>query len=158
MTRMAVLGAVVLVASLTASLAPANNASGDKSTGGVGYTTGMLSAATVSFNGHHTPHPNADAPAKGHVSWSDSLGRYFEGTVNCYNRLEDNRARFSGVIDDTNQVGRTHFEVDAEDNASPGRDGDRIRVVFRTTPAPAGCGEERPLFPVESGNLVVHHR
>jgi len=158
--RIALVGALTLTMSLTAGLALAqNNASGDKSTGGVGYTQMSGFAARGSFNAHHTPNnPDTDM---GQVNF-DGIGPAglisYKGTVDCYNRLSDNSARFSGVVTESNDpMMRGFFEVVVADNGTPGRNGDLISQRLLTMPAGSDCGTADPARPVESGNLVVHH-
>ena len=153
MTRkIALVGALALAMSLTASLAPAQPA--DKSTGGVEYTTAVGNpGARASFNAHETP--------KGQVNLSGvgPLGDiWFHGTVDCYFRTGDNSARFSGMMTATNGPGFTHFYIGVEDNGTPGRNGDRISVQRKTGPVDCTTAAlASPVRDVTGGNLVVHH-
>jgi len=150
--KIALVGALALAMSLTASLATAKSA--DKSTGGVEYTTAVGNpGARASFNAHETP--------KGQVNLSGvgPLGDiWFHGTVDCYFRTGDNSARFSGEMTETNGPGFTHFYIGVEDNGSPGTSGDRISVQRRM--AAVDCEEDplaSPFRDVTGGNLKVHH-
>lgn len=160
-TRMiAVGGTVALAMSFTATVALAE--SGDKSTGGVGFTTMAGGAADVSFNAHDTL--TATETDKGHVNVRGvGVGDvFYKGTVDCYERLSANSARFSGVVTETNDpFMRRFFEVAVEDNGSPGSNGDRISQALYFNPASSGgsdCGDLTPTALVERGNLVVHHK
>ena len=158
-TRMiAVGGTLALAMSFTAAAALAT--SEDKSTGGVGFTTMAGGSAHASFTAQDSLSPETD---KGHVNVR-GVGTgdiFYKGTVDCYQRLSDNRARFSGVVTKTNDpFMRGFFEVAVEDNGSPGSNGDRISQALYTSPASSGsgCGFLSPTAFVQTGNLVVHHQ
>ena len=166
MTRkIALVGALALAMSLTASLGLARNASGDKSTGGIAFVNANQNVVEVSFNAHETPDPNADAPAKGRVDVRDHEfgGTFvdFRGDVDCYNNTGDDSATFTGQITEFDgpiaDPNRMFFRVSVEDNGTPGwRGPDRITV--NRSAAPFNCMDDHDAVrDVVRGNLVVHH-
>lgn len=154
----AVGGMLALTMSLTAAVALAK--SEDKSTGGVGFTTMAGGSAHASFNAHDTL--TSPEPDKGRVNVRGvGMGDiFYKGNVDCYQRLSDNSARFSGVVTETNHpLMFGFFEVAVEDNGSPGSSGDRIsQALFANPRDQSTCGSLTPTALVQNGNLVVHHK
>jgi hypothetical protein len=163
-TKIALVCALALAMGLMAGTALANNASGDKSTGGVTYMNLQNNEVGVSFNAHETPN-NPESQAKGRVNVRDHQfgGTFvsFRGDVDCYNNSGPNTATFSGVITDHDapmtdpNVG--YFRVSVEDNGNPGwRGPDQITVNRAATPFDCEVPHDA-VRDVIRGNLKVHH-
>jgi hypothetical protein len=158
-TKIALVCALALAMGLMAGTALARS-SGDKSTGGVSWERGIGGIADASFNAHETP-----TGAKGQVNVTGIGGAagdiWYKGTVDCYWRIDDDSARFSGTVDDSNDpAARGFFVIAVEDNGSPGwRDpADQIIQNLRATPVNCETDTLTPGNDVIRGNLVVHHR
>jgi len=136
-------------------------APGEKTTGGVNYTTADEYAATVSFTAEGTP-----ALAKGMVNFRLSREEWsFKGDVDCYYQ-NGNMASFTGYMDTPTTEGDI-FRVIVLDQGEPAPGdgqvpgtGDQIRIqrdFFEDRPNLLDCTNPDPLLrPIESGNLQVH--
>lgn len=141
---LAVAGALLLVGGA------AGAAQGEKTTGGVNYTTADGFAAQASFNAE------GDAvDAKGRVAVRFSVEEWtFKGDVECYYQ-DGNMSSFSGTMDEPTVQGDT-FRIIVRDAGEPSA-ADQIRIQRGDAQRLADCTEPDPVLrPIEDGNLQVH--
>jgi hypothetical protein len=152
--RIALVSVLALALSLVATAAFAR-ASLERSTGGVGFTTQSDNDAHASFNAHATP-----TGAKGQVEVKNHGPNGdidFHGVVDCYHRVSDNEAVFSGEITQIDGASSTHFRIAVEDNGQ-GRNADPDKITVQRHSAASDC-QAGPTAnrAVDQGNLRVHH-
>lgn len=150
--------------------ASAGKAKGGKATGGVSALVGNV-RVQFQFNAH-------EKGPKGTASYSeDGTGKFFHGTVNCFNQVAPDLVAFSGLITRTNYVDdgsgeqpagtpTRHFQAWVYDGGEPGNDD-----WFRVSPGDTrgfcdGNTWVPPQFPGEvpsgqrweviAGNIQVH--
>jgi hypothetical protein len=132
-------------------------ASQDHSTGGIRWQTALGGSARAAFEAQDSD------PARGHVTVENHDGVSFKGRVDCYHRISDRAASFSGVIESFkgenspgNLQGTATFVMIVEDGGTPGGAGDEVTLIRGSIPFACRLFNQARQ-PVTSGNLVVHH-
>jgi len=139
-------------------LSQASFAKSEKAQGPHQKTTGEFVAYAGATRIDMTVSAHDTNPAKGHVSYSNSTGKYFEGDVTGYLQV-DNKSVFVGEVTDSNYLEtQRYFKVWTYD-AGEGEmaDPDKFRVVLYTTPQDAtGAVTNTYGASVAEGNIQVH--
>ncbi len=121
----------------------------EKATGQIVALAGSASLNLI-FDAHNTD------PLKGNVAYTNSAGKYFNGSVDVCYIQKDNKATFAGHITDSN-YGLAYFIVDVidigEGDNAEGQDAVRVRV--QNTEPNCTIGSSFPGSVIE-GNIQVH--
>jgi hypothetical protein len=145
-----VAGVLTVVGALWAAPGIAQAATTDLTSGSASYECQIGCGADASWTAHGTP-SDPHGTARIRLGQLDS-----RASVDCVS-VVGNRASISGVLErPTPGLEGPFYELDLEDNGSPGKVADRMS--FGTSRFPVDCTfgtQFTPTFPVSRGNVLV---